>query len=281
MAKRRTKFQACNGFSLLELLAVMSIMALLSTLAVTSYFGAIRGMAGRSARQHFLNSLTQARQRACVDGTRMSLMVFNEPTEYDASGKLAKFAPSYVVCKELGRLSFVSGNFLFDEFSDLKQLFGETADSTKVSANYKGGTRLYNLSKGYWVMIKPFVVLKDEGSQGTLLYSDAPYAFKSYAFETMTASWAQSSAAQTWEPGDSYGIEVTPIQSLPKGFTFSGLPNASASDALTRILYVTFAPDGTLYREPGDPSTRTFKIKSSDANVGGASFTVQQDGTIN
>ena len=59
------------GFSLLELLAVMSIMALLTTLAVTSYFSAVRGMGRRSAVNNLANTLIQARQRACMDNARV------------------------------------------------------------------------------------------------------------------------------------------------------------------------------------------------------------------
>ena len=73
-----TPKRARRGFSLLELLAVMSIMAMLSTLAVTSYFGAIRGMASRGAKKHFQNTLLLARQRACIDGARVRLMAFYE-----------------------------------------------------------------------------------------------------------------------------------------------------------------------------------------------------------
>ena len=126
-----------GGFSLIELLAVMAIVAMLSTLAVTSYFSAIRGMSSRTARDNFYNALMMARQRACIDGCRVSLIVFNEAAAFDASGTaISDLAASFVVCRELGRFSFVSENFLFDEFSDLGSLFRkkQAGDSAGTSA---------------------------------------------------------------------------------------------------------------------------------------------------
>lgn len=73
-------------------------MALLSTLAVTSYFGAVRGMSIRSAKRHFENALVQARQRACIDGARVSLIAFNEIASYESDGITVKdMAACFVV----------------------------------------------------------------------------------------------------------------------------------------------------------------------------------------
>ena len=109
---------------LIELLAVMAIVAMLSTLAVTSYFSAIRGMPSRTALTTSTTRMAMARQRACIDGCRVSLIVFNEAAAFDASGTaISDLAASFVVCRELGRFSFVSGTSCSDEFSDLGSLF--------------------------------------------------------------------------------------------------------------------------------------------------------------
>jgi len=267
---------ARRGFSLLELLAVMSIMALLSTLAVTSYFSAVRGMANRSARRNFENSLVLARQRACIDGARVSLIAFNEVASYDTDGKTVKdMAASYVVCKEIGRLSLVSGIYLYDEFSDLKQLFGEATSDDGSSSSYRGGIRLYNLDVGSWTLVKPKVVLKDEGSPVKLLYSDPDrgHQFEAYAFEMMSGTGTKSTGTGTrdWKAGDAYGVEVAPVQSLPKGFTFGELSDTDMTD----VQHVTFEPDGTA------TEAKKFTIKGSKAE-GGESFpfNVDTDGRI-
>lgn len=262
------------GFSLLELLAVMSIMALLSTLAVTSYFGAVRGMSIRSAKRHFEGALVQARQRACIDGSRVCLIAFNEIASYDDKGEKVKdMAACYVVCKEVGRISFVSGNNLFDEFSDLKQLFGEQSGASSGTVQNEGGVRLYNLSDGTWTLVKPYVTRANVGSSMRLMYSNVSHQFQAYAFQQQTGTDVRSSGARAWEVGDSYGIEVTPVQSLPKGFMFSNL----SSTSLTDVKFVTFESDGTVR----SGSANSFTIKAPQS-AGGEDFTFQiaSDGRI-
>jgi prepilin-type N-terminal cleavage/methylation domain-containing protein len=227
----RAKQKSRHGFSLLELLAVMSIMAMLTTLAVTSYFNAIRGMTRRSAVKHLANTLILARQRACMEGTRVSVMMFNEVSEYDAAGK-AKVMPSYAVCKEIGRLSFVSGTELVDEFAPLDKMFG-TAAST---AGYLGRIRLYNLTQGKWSNVRPSVKL--HALPRPSAYQNKNYLIPAYAF-VVDEPAARSSAA-TWNVGDSYGIEASPINSLPRGFQFADL-----TDSINDSLCVTFQPDGS------------------------------------
>jgi prepilin-type N-terminal cleavage/methylation domain-containing protein len=93
-----------RGFSLLELLAVMTIMVMLSALAVTSYFAAVRGMARRGALKNLVNTLVLARQRACMESSCFSVIMFNEVSGVN-SGDLT---PSYIVAKGLGQLSYIS-----------------------------------------------------------------------------------------------------------------------------------------------------------------------------
>ena len=266
------KKRSVGGFSLLELLAVMSIMALLSTLAVTSYFGAVRGMSIRSAKRHFENALVQARQRACIDGARVSLIAFNEITAFESNSKeIKEMAACFVVCKEMGRISYVSGAYLFDEFSELKQLFGTDSSSGSGDLSREGGIRLYNLNEGSWTLVRPFVEKRELGSQSRLLYSGGTLTFEVYAFESTGVK--SSNAGTSWEVGDAYGIEVSPVQSLPKGFTFSGLGSKSVTD----VKFVTFEADGT--RRSG--STGSFTIQAPKSAGGGSfTFTVSSDGKI-
>jgi prepilin-type N-terminal cleavage/methylation domain-containing protein len=147
------------GFSLLELLAVMSIMGLLTTVAVTSYFGAARGVARRGTIKHLVTTLTVARQRACMDNTRVSVVFYNELVgieDEEVKGTGSAIIPSYVVCKEVGKITMISGNYLIDEFNALDKMF-----STEVPDNigsYRGGFRLYNLTDGNFSFVYPWVV---------------------------------------------------------------------------------------------------------------------------
>jgi len=273
---RRTRGR--DGFSLLELLAVMAIVAMLSTLAVTSYFSAIRGMSSRTARRGLTNALSMARQRACIDGCRVSLIIFNEAAGFDTSGsKVSDLAASYVVCRELGRFSFVREDLLFDEFADLNKLFREKLSTDTSSDSVAGAIRLYNLSAGSWSLVRPYVVKEKVGSKARLLYSEKPFQIEAYAFQRLTGSGMQSSGGgnPTWKAGDSYGIEVMPVQSLPKGFSFRELnANASSDASLTDVRHVTFEPDGSAL------AAATFTVESQDPNAKGAKFTINKRGEI-
>ena len=273
---RRTRGR--DGFSLLELLAVMAIVAMLSTLAVTSYFSAIRGMSSRTARRGLTNALSMARQRACIDGCRVSLIIFNEAAGFDTSGsKVSDLAASYVVCRELGRFSFVRVDLLFDEFADLNKLFREKLSTDTSSDSVAGAIRLYNLSAGSWSLVRPYVVKENVGSKADLLYSGNSFQIEAYAFQRLTGSGMQSSGGgnPTWKAGDSYGIEVMPVQSLPKGFSFRELnANASSDASLTDVRHVTFEPDGSAL------AAATFTVESQDPNAKGAKFTINKRGEI-
>ena len=273
---RRTRGR--DGFSLLELLAVMAIVAMLSTLAVTSYFSAIRGMSSRTARRGLTNALSMARQRACIDGCRVSLIIFNEAAGFDTSGsKVSDLAASYVVCRELGRFSFVREDRLFDEFADLNKLFREKLSTDTSSDSVAGAIRLYNLSAGSWSLVRPYVVKENVGSKADLLYSGNSFQIEAYAFQRLTGSGMQSSGGgnPTWKAGDSYGIEVMPVQSLPKGFSFRELnANASSDASLTDVRHVTFEPDGSAL------AAATFTVESQDPNAKGVKFTINKRGEI-
>jgi prepilin-type N-terminal cleavage/methylation domain-containing protein len=262
----RTKQKSRRGFSLLELLAVMSIMAMLTTLAVTSYFSAIRGMTRRSAVKHLANTLILARQRACMEGTRVSVMVFNEVSGYDNAGR-EKIVPSYVVCKEVGRISSMSSGILIDEFAPLNKMFG----TATLDASYLGSIRLYNLTQGKWSNVLPSVTehkLTGRASAYQMAKSgtEVLYDIPAYGFVKNTKVPNQNDA--TWQAGDSYGIEAAPVSSLPRGFEFDEL-----QESLSKVVCVTFKPDGS-------STDKTVGIRTTQTPVTRSRVSVQSDGTI-
>ncbi|MDD4019294.1 MAG: prepilin-type N-terminal cleavage/methylation domain-containing protein [Kiritimatiellae bacterium] len=265
--KKRTH---SRGFSLLELLAVISIMAMLTTLAVTSYFNAIRGMTRRSAAKHFANSLILARQRACLEGVRVSVMVFNEITGYDGSDPTV--VPSYVVCKEVGKISFISGGSkLIDEFAPLDKMFG----TEKASGSYLGSMRLYNLTQGKWWNVKPSVERHNLTGRGSAYKPSESYSIPAYGFVKNTN--VRNSNDATWNVGDTYGVESAPPGSLPKGFKFVELDGSSNNepDNVSNAKCITFLPDGTAQR------AETIRIRELLPPNTVAKVSVEDDGSIN
>lgn len=272
--------KTCGGFSLLELLAVMTIVAMLSTLAVTSYFSAIRGMEIRTACDSFYNALAMARQRACIDGCRVSVMIFNEAADFDpSSGDVSDLAASFVVCRELGRLSSVSGggNRLVDEFSELPTLFRPKREADSETS--AGAVKLYNLTQGAWTLVAPYY--EETSSRANLIYSGGSFGIKAHALVRLTgkgtASGAGGRSGVDWRAGDSYGVEILPVKTLPKGFVFGELENTPASDkALTDLRSVTFEPDGTVSKAV----VFTIRSRDQDPNAQRTTFRVTQEGDI-
>lgn len=266
-----------RGFTLLELLTVIAIMAMLSMLAVTSYFGAVRGMARRSALKHLANTLVLARQRACMEGARMSVMIFNDVAAYDGEGKEI-IAPSYVICKGIGRITHVGGggSKLYDEFTDLGQLFGYSSE--KNEGGDLSAMRLYNLESGRWMYVRQ-KVFENSGFQLLLSTGDfsMPGTMSVCAFAAIKDLNKNNSAS--FHEGDPYGIEVTPVSSLPRGFRFKELGDKK-SDLDKRPICVTFSPDGSSnISGAGGGGGSSIVIEETLQNVS-SSIDLEGDGTF-
>ncbi len=277
MTKRISPKTGRRGFSLLELLAVMSIMAMLTTLAVTSYFSAIRSMTRRSAVKHLVNTLILARQRACMEGSRISVVIFNEVT----GAENTDVTPSYVMCKEIGQLTFVSGDDLVDEFTEIDRMFGTKG----YGANYKGSMKLYNLVLGGWSQVFPWVqpypwIGGNKGLNSRRSASGNPKmtpaersgGYSLNVFEFRVNSNVKNLNEATWNVGDAYGIEVAPPGSLPRNFCFTSLQ----SDA-KKVLTITFQPDGTAVFSAGG----MVKISETQPPQKSNAIEVKSDGSIN
>ena len=61
--------------------------------------------------------------------------------------------PSYVICKSIGRITYVTGDNLVDEFTALDTVFS----TDDLGPNYKGAMKLYNLSEGGFSYVYPWV----------------------------------------------------------------------------------------------------------------------------
>jgi len=257
----------------MELLAVMAIMGILSTLAVTGYFSAVRGMTRRRAVSNLVAAINQARQRASIDGTRTALICYNVKHVVTPNVSDTKtFSPTYVICKALGRVtckdpSSVSGGVpLFgDEFTPLDKIFGA------VSSGFSfGSRRLYNLTTKDWSEVGDTVIL---GAYNLNLKS----GLTGENLPTSEMLWCftkKSGGNATWNVGDLYGIEVSPPEILPKNIYFQTL---GAGDGQITVL---FDSDGCPKNESGTPTTVTISVFDKTTEMLFATLTVQTDGSV-
>ena len=291
-----------RGFTLLELLVVMGIMVSLSTIAVTSYFAAMRGMARRGALQQLAGTLTLARQRACMDGVPTCVMIYNEVIGTDSnleegSGTEAMgnniVRPAYVVCKQLGRITCIPKTGCWaDEFTDLGSFYDVVYSSGSFSdEDYKEDTykrnhalesmQLFNMTQGGWSYVYPKVLcydlknrtsaLRPISSAGTGL-NNTKYTIPVYAF-MHNSSMPSRNTDNRWEVGDAYGVAVEPIQFLPSGFCFKILEDRDED----RIIMVRFEADGKAKIIGGGSGGVSIKEINSGASM---DVDVESDGTI-
>jgi len=256
-----------RGFSLMELLAVMAIMGLLATVAVTGYFSAIRSMSRRRAVSNLVAMLQQARQRACIDGTRTALVCYNIKNDASSSD-LKTITPAYVVCKALGRITSNDNGIIGDEFTPLNTIFGvKTVNANNTPAlNTFGTRRLYNISRTGWTDVETTV---EEGAYKVDLISGITGENFQPSPKLLWCFRKASGGSDTadWQIGDLYGIESSPLAMMPKNIYFGDL---QASDS--RQLTVMFKPDGS-----ATPSA--ISIASQDGKEI-ATITVEPNGNI-
>lgn len=291
-----------RGFTLLELLVVMGIMVSLSTVAVSSYFAAMRGIARRTATQQLAGTLTLARQRACMDGVPTCVMIFNEVIgetsniddgSQQGGGNTLLTRPAYIVCKQLGKITCIpQDEYLVDEFTDLGALFnvvysrGKFESEDCLEDKYKTNhalesMALYNLTRGGWSSVYPNVLCYELNNRisatrphrtGADGIENSKYTLPVYAF-MINKHMSSRSTDRKWEIGDSYGSAVEPIQFLPNGFCFKDIENKDDES----IIMVRFEPDGKAKVTGGSSGGISIKELSSQATV---KVEVEKDGTV-
>lgn len=264
------KNKPSGGFSLMELLVVMSIMGSLLALGAVSYFAAIAGMAQRSAVDHLMSTLTVARQRACMDATRVGVIWFNESVD----GSRTNVVPTYVVCKAVGRISKISGSEIYDEFTPLNEMFGlENSTDQRIDVNKLKGMRLFNMTQGTMSLVIPRAV----SYMGSMTLP-SPYSkvkggtgqLNNFVFYGLR----QHSNSRTWQwrEGDVYGVASTEPRTLPKGIVFASLADGQETAQINNGNCIWFSPDGSV-------EGRTIRLTDTKQKKS-CSFTVNNDGSI-
>jgi prepilin-type N-terminal cleavage/methylation domain-containing protein len=198
------------GFTLMELLVVITIMGLISTIAVSSYFGITRAAAYSASHDTLYNTLVLTKQRAVIDGKATSLVILN--------------ASEYIVVRAVGRISHVrppagseTDDLVHDAYADLS---GAVAKGVEVY-NLDAPIAFTNISRTVDIdcvttfkIVDPFI--------GTN-YNATAYKFSGAGIGFFAV-------------GDRYAFALHSKQVLPRGYAF-----ASASFPLE----VRFNPDGS------------------------------------
>ena len=268
------------AFTLVELMVVVGLMALLGTVSVTGYFAAARGMADRAAKQDTIALVRLAMQVCLIDQTPTAVLFFNRQTKAEnkdgatvVSGEESKAssAGAAIAIKMAGRLSYVKGDVIVDEFADWNQ----SCPVTTSSSGSDEGIPFYRMSnldgqvkqgidkcRSYVSTAVEPVEFNNEymiayGGQVQQFCQDfkkRPQENKKFSGTTYLNGnnyrWGhviKKNNGISWKAGDAYGVEIGKLD-LPKGYLY-GSKEANS----TKI-----DPAGALVFRPSD-------LASSDA----------------
>lgn len=252
------------AFTLIELLVVIGLMAMLGTVSITSYFAAVRGMANRAVREDTISLIRLARTTCLIDQTPTAVLFYNQWTQTgDREESEGTSAGAAVAIKMVGRISYVKGNVIVDEFADWNQSCPTVRASDNNSPSDKG-VRFYHMSdiskmeRGIddcssivSTAVEP-VKFDDEYmiASGRQVHSFCT-TYKKNADDNEKFSGVDSENGNnhrwghrvknangiTWKIGDAYGVEIGSLR-LPKGFIYgTSSPKSMKIDGAPSIAF--------------------------------------------
>ena len=233
-----------NGFTLLELLLVVAIMGMLGVSAAAGYNQLVRGISERGTVASVAAVLRSAKERAQIDRQPTAVFCYNRLLrEKTGTDEAAVAVGCMVSVRRAGRISYVRGQYLFDEFNDLDHTY-ETDEGSNLS-NRKG-MRLYKF--GGRNMNMEYSIVADavsEPDSGITLDFFSEYGGTTEGLDGNTGTlWSSaffnlgsSDYEPGWKVGDAYGFVFAEMQ-LPHGFVFDGnIPTEAGKISTPKAFY--------------------------------------------
>ena len=248
---QKTSRKRRDGFTLIELIAVMGIIVALSLLVVGGYGGMSRAIASGRASRQVRDALLLARQTACVNGVRVYLYVLSED-EFVLCRKMGTSCGNAPLTRgQSGRdndFRVEATHLFYDYYTDLGSFVNEvdreseryaiendsSSSGETKKTNYSSDMLIFDLSGSTQAKYATLcgVSANKDGGRGWSLY----YKKKKNGGDPTSL----------FKEDADYGIALYPIRSLPKGYVF---PEEQIGD------FLYFDPTG----KPGGP-TREFVV---------------------
>jgi type II secretory pathway pseudopilin PulG len=258
------------AFTLVELMVVIGLMALLGTVSVTGYFAAVRGMTERAAMQDTISIIRQAMQVCLIDQTPTAVLFYNRQTQTKQEGESeddlkASSVGTAVAIKMAGRISYISGDILVDEFADWNQSYPVTTSGNQSSSDV--GIPFYRMAnlagevKNGIDKCRAFVYTAVEpvrfDNEYMIAYGGQVQHFcqeynkrgqdnKKFSLSSYNNGnnqrWGRrikQGNGLSWKVGDAYGVEIATLQ-LPNGFVYGS--KAADSTKINPAGALTFSP---------------------------------------
>ena len=205
----------------------MGIMSMLGVAATGGYHALVRGMTERGVTAAGSAVLRAARERAAVDRGNVAVFCYSRllrapNVQADEPGVAVGVMTAV---RRIGRLSGVSGRFLYDEFADLEQTYETEDDETDLGK--RKGMRLYKFMNAKITQMEYSIV-----ADATYLDEDSNIYIPSDGQSTNSWMGAFYNLKQSdhepsgWKAGDGYGTAFLEVQ-LPEGYIFGSTVPAS------------------------------------------------------
>jgi type II secretory pathway pseudopilin PulG len=208
-----------GGFTLLELLVVVTMMIFITTIAVMNYFGAMRTAGYNAVSNDVFNALLMARQRACIDNKPVYVYLI-DTTNYVL---LESFGTAAIVANEASAPGG-NGKVLYDQYNDVS---GFLSNSIIVDIDNLG-TGAISWSTG----------TAPSPTNTYLINGDGSLVPDNLNYSTIHVTNNPACDFSGWKPGDRYGATIFAPQMLPNGFVFVSPSTPGQS--------IVFSPDGTV-----------------------------------
>lgn len=233
-----------KAFTLLELLVVVAIMAMMGIASSGGYNAMVRGMQERGTVASASAVLRSAKERALIDRVPTAVFCYNRMLHASTASSAASVVGEMVAVRRSGRLSYVRGKYLFDEFGDLDISYEKTDDESELKES--GGMRLYRfggkrMNQMLYSIVADAVYSSDRERLFTFTHGYTNQ--QTCAFYNLNKSDREPPA---WRAGDAYGFEFAELQ-LPDGYIFgSEIPTDPGRITTPTVLYFDPEQDGSV-----------------------------------
>lgn len=270
-----------RAFTLLELLVVIAIMGLLGTISVGGYQAMKRGMEERGVIQNMEQFIRSAYQRAQIDRVPVDVYCWNETLREETDLEPAIVVGKAVAVRRVGRISDVKGEYLSDEYGDLRfqrlviDLDKETDNETSGSGK-EIGKPIYRM-KGAGSQVQRSVISEHTECVEESLW--LPFVGATGEKHPIYRFRLIDKGGVTWERGDAYGFEFAEL-TLPRNYLIGSEYSTSVMSPVKGEQVLRFQPgknsgSGT---SGGTSGQSTVTIHSLRPNASG-SLTAQPVGT--
>jgi prepilin-type N-terminal cleavage/methylation domain-containing protein len=256
-----------KAFTLIELLMVILIMGILGSITVGGYRAMQRGMEERGVMENVNHFIRSAYRRAQIDRQQVAVYYWNELLRAETENDTLIVVGKAVAVRRAGRISRVTGQYLFDEFADLdkERLIVDYNDLESENSD-SGSTDKDNLM--------PIYKMNSQSGTGRSLVSQTTKNVTAMNSDRLLSVMQvreipcyayvlnDPGTAGNWQTGDAYGFEFAEIQ-LPHGYIFgSSYPKQAGGRPEVKMLWFDVSLNSGSGSDQGASGTSTLQVYS-------------------